>query len=62
MKAAGCLIAVRNDLISKRVTEFELMNDVWVSVDREDGFKTFFNVRYVEIGTKLHEYTHMSVR
>lgn len=53
----GCLIAVRKELFSRRMTEWELVKgDIWVSVEHVNGFKTFFNVKYIELGSKLEHY------
>lgn len=53
----GCLIAVKKELYSRRVMEWELeKEDVWISVEQINGGKTFFNVRYIELGSKLSDY------
>ncbi len=53
----GCLIAVKKEFCSRRMTEWELVKgDVWVSVEHLNGLKTFFNVKYVELGGKLEDY------
>lgn len=53
----GCLIAVKKTLCSRRVSNWELSKeDVWISVEHMNGFKTFFNVRYVELGSTLSDY------
>jgi len=52
----GCLIAIRKELISRRVPEFALNNDVWVSVEQLNGGKAYFNVKYIELKTKPEAY------
>lgn len=52
----GCVIAVKKTLFSKSIHDWELNNDIWVSVDHLNGEKTFFNVKYIELGTKLDAY------
>lgn len=52
----GCAIAIRKELISSRVARFEVDNDIWVSIEQVNGNKTYFNVKYVEIGSKLDVY------
>lgn len=52
----GCLIAVNKKLFSKRVSRFELQSDLWVSIEHVDDSKTYFNVKYIELGTVLDEY------
>lgn len=53
----GCLIAVKKCLISKRINEWEMPNeDIWISVDHVNGYKTFFNVRYIPLKSKFEVY------
>lgn len=53
----GCLISVKRNPFSKRMINFELdKEDVWVSVKHVNGYKAFFNVRYVELDRKFLDY------
>lgn len=52
----GCLIAVRKDLVSKRIHGFEVGTDIWVSVEHVNGGKTYFNVKYIELRTSQGAY------
>lgn len=52
----GCLIAVKRNLLSKRVVGYELENDIWVSIEHVNGRKTYFNVKYIELGSSLDTY------
>lgn len=53
----GCLIAVKKEFRSKRLSEWELeRGDVWVSIEKKDGSKAFFNVKYMELGSNLDCY------
>lgn len=52
----GCAIAVRKELLSTRVARFEVDDDIWVSVEQADGGKTYFNVKYIEPGSKPEVY------
>lgn len=55
----GCLITVKKQFSSKRLRHFELnKEDVWVSVEHLNGNKTFFNVRYIELGSDFLQYAH----
>lgn len=52
----GCLIAVRKDLFSKRLYDWELDTDIWVSIEHMDGERTFLNVKYMELGSSFDKY------
>lgn len=56
-RGGGCLMAIKSELSSMRMREWELdKEDVWISVVHENGFRTNFNVRYVEDGSSLLNY------
>lgn len=59
-RGGGCLIAIKSELSSMRMREWELhKEDIWVSVVHENGYKTHLNVRYIEDGSNLNDYeTH----
>lgn len=53
----GCLIAVKRNIHSRRISEFEIgSEDIWVVVDHVDGRKSFFNVKYIECKSSLTMY------
>lgn len=52
----GCLIAVKKNLSSKRLKDWELGTDVWVAIDHANGDKTFFNVKYIELRSNFDKY------
>lgn len=52
----GCVIAVRRNLISKRIPDNELKNDIWVAVDHIRGGKLYLIVKYIELGSKIEAY------
>lgn len=55
-RGGGCLIAIRSELQSMRRTEWELSEDLRISILHEDGSKTNLNVRYIENGSDLQSY------
>lgn len=52
----GCAIAVKKELFSARIADFELENDIWVSIEQAEGSKAYFNVKYIELGSNLEVY------
>lgn len=56
-KGGGCLIAVKKNLFSKRMSKWELhKEDIWLSIDHTNGDKSYFNVRYIEMNSNLEAY------
>lgn len=56
-RGGGCLIAVKRNICSRRITDFEVgQGDLWVVIDHTDGYKTFFNVKYIDYDSKLPTY------
>lgn len=52
----GCIIAVKRGLFFRHMTDWEGTNDIWIAIEHKSGEKSFFNVRYVELGTSLQAY------
>lgn len=56
-RGGGCLIAVKRNIHSRRINDFEIgQEDIWVAVDHVDGRKTFFNVKYINCKSSLSTY------
>ncbi len=58
----GCLIAVKKRLYSRRVFNFELENDIWVSIDHLGDLKTYVNVKYIELRSTFDDYNRHFVK
>lgn len=56
-RGGGCLAAVRSELSSSRIRNWELnKEDVWISIAHENGSRTNLNVKYIEDGSNLDSY------
>ena len=56
-RGGGCLIAVKCNIRSRRISNFEVgQEDIWIAVDHVDGSKTFFNAKYINCKSKLPAY------
>lgn len=56
-RGGGCLIAVKKSIHSRRVEGFEIGHeDIWVAINHVNGSKTFFNVKYIDCGSRVADY------